>query len=441
MRLELSGWHGWALALLLVLGVGCAPATDLAIHGPEPTAAPVTERVVKVGVLLGLTGAQASSGQALRAALELGLEDANRYLAAEGRALRVSLSFEDDGSDPATALLKLQALEAQGIRLVIGPDSSESLAYLRGYAQAHGLVLMSPSSTAPSLALEDLVVRTAPADHLQARAIAWLMDALALRELVTVYRDDPWGRELNEQLGLAAGTFQIGLAASHSYPVQAPASAVASLSAAVAQAIARVGTASVAVGLLSFDEGREIMRAAEGDPVLGRVRWLGCDGNALSPAIGADASASAFATRTGFLAAAFASPLETARAGATTSAFVPAFAHVREALTARLGSSLGAYAYIAYDTAWLAALTVDQLQGQLAAPQLVDALWQQARTLRGASGPMSFNPMMDRSRGDFAFHGLVGTTWVRRAVYHDLDLATWPASSSLPALVLEGVTP
>jgi len=130
---------------------------------------------VTVGALVDLTGGNASSDKALQAGLEVALEDLDRYLSEQGADFRLKLSLIDGESDAGLALAKLQTLESQGIRVVIGPGSSESLARIKDYADQHGIVLISPSSTAPSLALEDNIVRTAPVDIVQARAIAMLL--------------------------------------------------------------------------------------------------------------------------------------------------------------------------------------------------------------------------------------------------------------------------
>lgn len=404
--------------MLAVLAGGCSPSpAPTPVAAPSATQPPATE--LTVGVLLHLSGAQAGSGASIRAGLEVALEDLNAYLRPSGRQLR--LQVEDGATDRTVALTKLQAMEAAGIKVVIGPNSSDSLAHLREYATAHGLVLVSPSSTAPSLALEDLIVRTAPLDVLQGRAIAMLASDLALRELVTLHRGDAWGSELNQEVGLAAPLFASTLRASHSYPVDAVSysSTLASVSASVQQAIERVGTGSVAVALLSFDEAKDLMRGAQADPVLRSVRWLGCDGNALSAAIAGDAEASAFAGLTGFVASTFLNPFDAGHPEATRSAGVPEFASLKARIQTRLGTVPTQYAYTGYDSLWLVGLAAEALRGGATPSGTVDAIWRAALSFRGASGAMGFTPTLDRTRGDFGFFGLQDRTWVRRATFLD----------------------
>lgn len=408
--------------LVTLLSAGCvSPGASNTAIGPAVTA--TAPREVQVGVLLGLSGPQADGARAVLAGVEVACDDANHYLQEQNAPLRLVPVIEDAAGDP---LAGLQALDARGIKVVIGPYSSEDLSLIRGYAESHGMVLVSPSSTAPSLALEDLVVRTAPLDVLQARAIAMIMQDRGIQTMVTLYRDDTWGQELARELGLAGEIFSLSLDASQSYP---PASTqysapVASLSVAVAEAIAQVGTSSVGVVLLSFAEAREVFEAASVDPGLRAVRWFGCDGNALQSAIADEATASAFAAQTRFTAASFLNPFDAGNPQATLSAFVPPFETLKDRIRARLGHQPTEYAYTGYDSLWLLALAARRLEGFPAPTLLVKALWQEAAGFRGASGEMALTPTFDRTRGDFGFFQVQGSGWIRRAVLHDARSAT-----------------
>lgn len=426
---------------LAALALGCtSPVTTASPPGPDPTpvASPsaATYREVTVAALVDLTGPNASAGRAVQAGLEVSLDDVNHYFAEQASSIRLKLLIEDGASDKDVALSKLQGFDSLGLKLVIGPDSSDGLAHIKEYANQHGIVLISPSSTAPSLALEDNILRTAPVDYLQARAIAALLHDQDIKSIVTLYRDDSWGNELNQELSHTVGVLSMSLEASRSYPTIATsyASVIASLSASVRQAIGQVGTQSVAVGLISFDEASDIFLAAKDDPTLQAVQWFGCDGNALSPAIATDPAASAFATQTKFLASTFLPPFEAGHPAATRSSFIPAFETIQAAIRARLGSKPVAYAFTAYDSLWLAGLVGRKLEGFPGSDQVLDALWLAAYELRGASGPLRLNPDMDRVQGDYGFFGLNGNDWVRRALYLDASDPASPLDDRLPTI-------
>lgn len=434
--------------LIALITMGCAPGIS-STPTPSPSASPTVTptltslREVTIGALVDLTGNNASAGQSIQAGLQVALEDVNQYLADQQASVRLKMVIADGASDKDVALEQLQSFDAQGVKLVIGPDSSTSLAHVKDYANQHGMVLISPSSTAPSLALEDNVLRTAPVDVLQAHAIAMLMHDQGIKSLVTVHRDDTWGNELNRELGLAATVFSVNLKASQSYSVTASSytSAIASLSATVNQAVGQVGSSSVGVGLISFDEARDIFLAAKDDPVLKDVRWFGCDGNALSPAITGTSGAATFAAQTKFMAATFLNPFDAGNPQATRSTYIRPVDAVKAGIQAKLGGAPNEYALTAYDSLWLAGLASKQLDGSAEAPRVITALWEAALEFRGASGAMSLNPACDRTRGDYGFFGVLGNAWERRAVYHDPNDLAGLANAPSSNLTYEGGTP
>lgn len=210
-----------------------------------------------------------------------------------------------------------------------------------------------------------------------------------------------WGNELNRELSLAAGIFSMTLAASQSYPSTAMSysSAVASLSLAVSQAISQVGTGSVAVGMLSFDEAGDIFLAAKDDPVLKAVRWIGCDGNAKSAAITGDTAATGFAVQTNFLASTFLNPFDAGNPSATRSPFVSPIGTLKARIQAKLGAVPTEYAFTAYDSLWLAGLACKKLDGFPEAPKVLEAIWHAAYDFRGTSGAMRLSPRSIAPRG------------------------------------------
>lgn len=66
---------------------------------------------------------------------------------------KVKLIIEDTKTDPEVALEKLRNLSEMGIRVVIGPDSSAEVEAVKAYADENGILVISQSSTAISLAI------------------------------------------------------------------------------------------------------------------------------------------------------------------------------------------------------------------------------------------------------------------------------------------------
>jgi branched-chain amino acid transport system substrate-binding protein len=118
------------------------------------------EHEVLLGGLFSLTGNWSTLGRASQAAMELAVEDVNRYLEGNAAEIRFATAIEDTGLEPQLALEKAQALRARGVQLLIGPQSSAEVAHLKSFVDANGLLLVSQSSTAGSLAIPASPPRT-----------------------------------------------------------------------------------------------------------------------------------------------------------------------------------------------------------------------------------------------------------------------------------------
>ena len=184
-----------AVIAVLLLVVGFAAGWFL--KTPAPEVAPQPE--VIFGALLGRTGDARSLGESGEAALELAVEDINEYLLSIGSKTRISVIVEDTKTDPAVALEKLQRLTGKGIKVVIGPQSSAEVETVKAYADENGILLGSPSSVAPSLAIPgDNVFRLCPDATHQAEAIARLMWEDGVQVVIPLWRGDVWGDDLSE---------------------------------------------------------------------------------------------------------------------------------------------------------------------------------------------------------------------------------------------------
>ena len=97
------------------------------------------------------------------------------------------------------------------VNFSVGPSASSSVEAVRGHAGEAGLVLVSPSSLSPDLALPDAVYRMAPNDGLRAPRIAEVMAAGGARDVVAIVQDDAYGNAAYERIraefdGLSQGS-------------------------------------------------------------------------------------------------------------------------------------------------------------------------------------------------------------------------------------------
>ena len=371
-------------------------------------------REVLLGGLFALTGSWSTQGQPLRAAMELAVEDVNRYLEGNAAGIRFVAAIEDTRLDPGQALEKAKALRDRGAQLLIGPQSSAEVAHLKPFVDSTGILMVSPASTAGSLAIEgDNVFRFTPSDSLEAVAISALMWEDGIRAVVPVWRDDPGNAGLARATRARFG----GLGGAASEGVRYGAETrdfgptIATLTAEVDRATARHGAAKVGVYLAAFDEGARLFTGARTNPALLHVRWYGSDGVAHSDSLLADPRAAAFAIRVGFP-----SPVFGLDEGARD---------IWEPLSARIRSRTDvepdAFALTVYDAVWVVARGYIASGATLNIAQLKHAFTTAASTQFGATGWTVLNAAGDRKYGDFDFWAVReapdGPAWSRMGRY------------------------
>lgn len=383
----------------LLLLAGCAPALPL-------TSAPGGAEVI--GALFDKTGSASQSGASIEVGLALAEADINRYAAAKGAAFRIKLQVEDASVDPLAAYGRLKAA---GVKAVVGPQTSAEAAALMGPATADGLVLVSPSSTAPSLAKDDNLIRFAPVDVLQGLALVRAMSERGVKAEIAIARDDVYGKDLAQEVEYAAGLQGITHIGTITYAANgndyAAAIAQAETLATVAQA--KYGASAVGIELVSYSEAAGVMKAARGKPALSSSRWFGCDGNARTPALTDDADAAVFARQVKFMASTLVTPTEAGGSDQLDPAIASVLARPQDfagLANTRLSRAPGTFAYTAYDALWALALAREELGGLGDAAKVKAALYNRSQSFLGVAGRATLNPQGDRTTGTYGFFSL-----------------------------------
>ncbi|HEU4787301.1 MAG TPA: ABC transporter substrate-binding protein, partial [Gemmatimonadaceae bacterium] len=194
----------------LVVVTTLALAGSMGLSWNRSTTA-AADREVPIGGLFSLTGNWAGLGLAGRAAMELAVDDVNRYLTGNAANVRFVAMIEDTKLDPELAVEKARVLRARGVQLLIGAQSSAEVVRLKPFVDSAGMLLVSPSSTAGSLAIAgDNVFRFCPSDSLEGIAIAAMMWDDGVRVVVPIWRDDAGMAGLknatNAAFGVRGGT-------------------------------------------------------------------------------------------------------------------------------------------------------------------------------------------------------------------------------------------
>ncbi|HEX8395529.1 MAG TPA: ABC transporter substrate-binding protein [Longimicrobium sp.] len=369
-------------------------------------------REVPIGGIFSLTGNWSSLGVTSKAALELAVQDANAQAAGSG--ITFVADVHDTKLDPALALSAVQAMRAEGVQLIVGPQSSAELAAIKSYVDGNNLLIVSQSSTAGSLAIAgDHIFRFTAADSLEGVASAALMYGDGVRAMIPVWRADAGNQGLHTatRRGFTARGGTVSTGVEYAASTTAFAATIAALGTQVRAALATRPASQVGVYAAGFDEIADLFAAAAADPVLATVRWYGADGIAQSGALLTRPAAVAFAETVGFPSALFGLDLS-----ARTN-WEPVAARIQQ----RAGAVPDAFALAVYDAARVAALAYLTSRENVGVDSLAVRYAQVAGSYHGTTGWAALNAAGDRAYADFDFWAIrpSGSThaWTRVAGY------------------------
>jgi branched-chain amino acid transport system substrate-binding protein len=346
---------------------------------------------IYIGALLPLTGDLSSYGENNKVALELAENDINEWLRKMGANFTIKFLVEDTETNPTTALEKLKALHAKGVKLFIGPMTSAEIRNIKTFADENRLLLFSQSSTAPDLAVPgDFVFRNCPDDTKQGKAIAKTAWDLGIRAIVIMWRGDAWGDGLENEVAknFKALGGEVVSAVRYDPGKKEFSAEVRVLADKVGELVNKYGADKVGVTLISFAEAVSILTEASKYDVLGRVRWFGSDGTALLAEVVNNPEAAAFAEKIQWL-----NPI-----------FAPArseyYERVNNYVKQKLGRNADTYAIGAYDEAWILVYSIIKA-GSADSTAVKQVLIEVANKYFGASGPHKFNEAGDREVADY----------------------------------------
>jgi branched-chain amino acid transport system substrate-binding protein len=371
---------------------------------------------IKVGGLLSLTGNWSSLGLTSREAMNVAVKDINSRMEQTGSRYRFSIVVYDTKLDAARAQASIRDALRNDIHFIIGPQSSAEVQAISSFANTNGILVISQSSTAGSLAIpDDAIFRFCPGDDVQGDAMAQAIYGSGERALISISGDDVGNMGLQQAIGRAflsrGGT--VDALTPWSAAITDFSRVLDTLKSKIQQRASLVGADKVAVYLASFDRAKELFQQASADPVFSSVRWYGGDGIALSSELLSDASASSFAAAARFFAPTLGLPQQVN----------PGLAAVSEAIKKQTGIQPDAYSLAVYDALWVIARTVSAFPEPSTDFTKVKAAFQkEANQFYGITGPMYLNTAGDRSKGNFDYWGIVNESgtyrwkWVGRSL-------------------------
>lgn len=423
------------LLCTLLLQGGCSSSSSSSSSTPQ---------TISVGVLAPLTGSLQHIGEGMQAALAVGLPQVNRRLTLEGQNFRLATVVKDTASDPQTALLALWALKAQGIKFVIGPVSSAECATILPVANSLGMILISPASTATSLAIaDDNLFRLMPNDNSQGAGTAALMLKKGFTAVVPIWRGDVWGDDLKTSITTA---FQTGGGVVLSGVRYTPGAAgydteLDQAATQVSQALTTHGAGKVAVVMISYPtDSVALLNSAATKPSLAQAGWFGSDASTLSPLITASATASAFAAQTNLLSPIFSREEVVLPLPGT----VLIDRALREKLSQQLGRQADSTTFTTWDALWLTAKTYTAGGINADTEMLKADLVTAAKSNVGLNGALVMNAAGDMNKGNYAFYSIAANggsyAWQLKAAYQYEQQST-PKIIDVSEPVLKGLTP
>jgi branched-chain amino acid transport system substrate-binding protein len=367
-----------------------------------------------------LTGELADYAQNSKVAAEFAVTQVNNWLAHNmSESWSLTLTTVDTGLDPNQALTKMQTFA--GVQFFMGPMSSAEVKGVKQYADSNKLLVISPSSTSPAIALpNDYVLRYCPSDAYQGLALARLLNTANVTNVVITWRGDSWGDGLENATATSFQALGGTVKESVRYdPTTSDFTTAASTLASDVSAVQGGGVALKNIGVLSisFAEIVGYMTAADSKSVLKQVNWFGSDGDVNLPGILTDPTAGPFAKHANFTCSQ-ASPQES-----------PYFDQVRNHVNATLGRVPDSYAYFSYDVIWTLALGLEQVKSY-SAEKVKGVLPSVIEHYYGASGAFTLNANGDRAPGNYDLWTVLGSgstqVWTKTGLWHGvLDTITW----------------
>jgi branched-chain amino acid transport system substrate-binding protein len=376
-----------ALIIGLVAGYGVAVMMGGA---PLATTAAPEKKVYNIGFTLPLSGELSSIGKIWEKVVQLAMEDLNREVKACGLNVEFRAVILDDGTSEEKALQNIQSFAQQGIKVVIGPAASAQVKAVKAYADSNKIVIISPSSTAPTLAIPgDYIFRTVGSDAGQAKVLATLARQEGAKKVVVFHRNDEYGvafADFFERYFKEMGGAAIKL------PYQTGLSDYASEVAALASRVQ--SERADAVVLIAFDtDGANILSHAAESAVLSSVRWFVSEGphgaeELLSSTVGRFASkVRLFGTRPLFIAN-------------------PLYEDFKKRMVQRFGIEPGVFSENLYDSVKLAGWAILRA-GTYDGEAIRAALIEVAKTYYGPSGWTIFDSAGDKAQQDYGVWAIV----------------------------------
>jgi len=398
-----------SVIIIIGLGIVIGDSDTEVSESTDSTVQEVSELsgVVNIGLILPLSGDLATHGLENLEGSRFGVVEFNKHLEEIGAPWTLKMTSEDSATSPVIALEKLTALNAKGIKMIVGPETSSNIRNMKGYSDSNNMLLVSCCSSAPALAIpNDSVYRLVPDDSNQGTALSKLIQHEGIKVLVPVWRGDTWGDGLSDATTSSfvkrGGEIDEGVR----YNPESPEfSASTSLLAEKVQGyVDKYGKDKVGVLFLGFAEILQFTQSASQHEILDDVRWFGPGANTKEHKLIEDPIGLEFSTNVQFTTVQFAASKN------------PTYDKVQAHLTETLGTEPNTFVHSSYDAVWIIGLAILETQST-DVTKIKSVISDIAENYSGAIGPTILNEAGDLAQADYEIWGIRGGEWVLLGQY------------------------
>lgn len=354
-----------AVLALLIPVVACGP-------GPAET--------IKIGVLLDLTGDLGPMGIRILNGARLAADEINAAGGVLGK--QVELVEEDGATDPATGFDRVKKLvSVDGVEVITGPMITGASLLSIPYVDEQHVPLITPSATGIQLSEEEgteWFFRTCLRDDAQGMVLADVIADEGYTKLATIVLDNTYGKGL--ETAILERLDEVGWQGEHVISIHYD-EATKDYRTELQQI--KDNDPDVVFACTYCDDGIVVFKQAL-DMGLDEIAWLGCDGNYGSGLFADPKSAE-------FMEKAFVAATRTVGAGSKYDEFSAAY-------ELAYGEAPQVYCDTMYDAVWSAANGIEAAgvyDGEAIRVALTELGFE------GATGPISFNELGDRTSGLF----------------------------------------
>jgi ABC-type branched-subunit amino acid transport system substrate-binding protein len=366
-----------------------------------------------VGAILPLTGSFSSIGKSIKIALEKAEYDVNKHFEDINSSSHFNLLMANSKTSREDSLTAIKKLHENGAKIIVGPAISSTVDAAREYADANNIILISYSSTSPLLSIEgDNLFRLVPDDTNQGKIVAERMISDGIKVIVPIWRGEIYGNELYkstkshfEKLGGKVeeginykpytGKFATSL---HRINFLMWNQELEKLNVIVSDAVKKYDANSVGVYVISFDEITPILIQSTLYENLGKVRWYGSDKIAQNHQITKNVDSALFAMKVNL-----SNPLYSIDSESKKS-------HDLKGVLEKQLHEVSSITYpaIAYDSYWIAALSLDKNStfnygNENLTKSFKEIIVETAESFDGISGKIKLNKAGDRTGGNYDF--------------------------------------